>query len=97
MNGRIYDPETGRMLQADPVIQSPYDGQNYNRYSYVLNNPLSLTDPSGFSFWKKIFKPLKMIAIAVATFFTAGQTLTILAPVTCPHFFDPIEVEIMVS
>jgi RHS repeat-associated protein len=80
MNGRLYDPESGRMLQADPIIQSPYDGQNYNRYSYVLNNPLSLTDPTGFSFWKKLWKPFRMIAVAVAAYFTAGQILPYLAP-----------------
>ena len=47
MNGRIYDPLIGRFLSGDPVIQSPEDLQNYNRYSYVLNNPLRYTDPSG--------------------------------------------------
>jgi RHS repeat-associated protein len=48
MNGRIYDPVIGKMLSPDPNVQFPYDGQSYNRYSYVGNNPLSLTDPSGF-------------------------------------------------
>jgi RHS repeat-associated protein len=48
MNGRVYDPELGRMLSADPYVQFAGDSQSYNRYSYVLNNPLSLTDPSGF-------------------------------------------------
>jgi RHS repeat-associated protein len=48
MNGRIYDPVIGKMMSPDPNIQFPYDGQSYNRYSYVQNNPLSLTDPTGF-------------------------------------------------
>lgn len=48
MNGRIYDPVLGRMASADPILQSPFNAQNYNRYSYVLNNPLKYTDPSGF-------------------------------------------------
>ena len=50
MNGRVYDPELGRMLSPDPIIGNPLDGQNWNRYSYVLNNPLKYTDPSGFVF-----------------------------------------------
>ncbi|MCU6433688.1 polymorphic toxin type 28 domain-containing protein [Undibacterium sp. Jales W-56] len=48
MNGRIYDPITARFLSGDPLIQDPINGQNYNRYSYVLNNPTNLTDPTGF-------------------------------------------------
>ncbi len=48
MGGRIYDPAVGRFVQADPLIQAPENGQSLNRYSYVFNNPLSLTDPSGY-------------------------------------------------
>jgi len=48
MNGRIYDPLLGRFLSADPVVQFPGSLQSYNRYSYVMNNPLTLTDPTGY-------------------------------------------------
>jgi RHS repeat-associated protein len=48
MNGRVEDAVTGRMLSADPNIPDPTNAQSYNRYSYVNNNPLTLTDPSGF-------------------------------------------------
>src|SRR5690606_34035162 len=48
MNGRIYDPLLGRFLSADLVVQTPGDLQSYNRYSYVRNNPLRYTDPTGF-------------------------------------------------
>ena len=47
MNGRVYDPVLARFLSPDPLIQSPGDLQNYNLYSYVLNNPLRYTDPDG--------------------------------------------------
>jgi RHS repeat-associated protein len=46
-NGRIYDPVLGRMLSPDNFVQSPYNSQSYNRYSYVWNNPLKYSDPSG--------------------------------------------------
>ncbi|VVH61019.1 hypothetical protein BAZOLSSOX_1410, partial [uncultured Gammaproteobacteria bacterium] len=49
MNGRVYDPQIGRFLSADPHIQDPYNTQSYNRYSYVMNNPLKYTDPSGYA------------------------------------------------
>lgn len=48
MNGRIADGLTGRFLSADPYITNPGGTQFFNRYSYVNNNPLSFTDPSGY-------------------------------------------------
>lgn len=54
MNGRVYDPQLGRFLSADPLVQDPLNGQSYNRYSYVLNNPTNLTDPTGFESEEKI-------------------------------------------
>jgi len=48
MQGRVYDPKLGRFIQADPFVQDASETQSYNRYSYVRNNPLTLTDPSGF-------------------------------------------------
>jgi RHS repeat-associated protein len=50
MNGRVYDPLLGRFLSPDPNIQAATDVQSYNRYSYVLNNPLRFTDPTGYFF-----------------------------------------------
>lgn len=47
MNGRVYDPEMGRFLSADSLVQFATNLQSYNRYSYVLNNPLRYTDPTG--------------------------------------------------
>lgn len=49
MNGRIYDPELGKFLSADPHVQFAADLQSYNRYAYVHNNPLRYTDPTGYS------------------------------------------------
>ena len=47
MNGRMYDPQLGRFLSPDNYVQMPDNSQNFNRYSYCLNNPLKYTDPSG--------------------------------------------------
>ncbi len=65
MNGRLYDPFLGRFCAADPFVQSPNNIQNYNRYTYVLNNPLSLVDPSGH-FFGVIFGFIGSIIGAVA-------------------------------
>jgi RHS repeat-associated protein len=61
MNGRVYDPTLGRMLQADPFIQSPGNTQSYNRYTYALNNPHRYTDPSGY-FFKEIIDVVVVVA-----------------------------------
>lgn len=74
MNGRVYDPELGRFLSADPNVQFSHDPQSFNRYSYVLNNPLSFTDPSGYflkSLSKAVFKFMRkygrtVMAIGIA-------------------------------
>ncbi|MEB0032208.1 RHS repeat-associated core domain-containing protein [Undibacterium sp. RTI2.1] len=47
MNGRIYDPLLGRFMQGDPFIQDPSNLQNFNRYGYCYNNPMTCTDPTG--------------------------------------------------
>ena len=65
MNGRLYDPVLGRFLQADPIIQAPHNAQSHNRYVYVLNNPLSFTDPSGFSAWTQWRAPILALAAAI--------------------------------
>ena len=46
-NARWYDAQLGRFLQADPVIPDPGTPASLNRYSYVHNNPIKHTDPTG--------------------------------------------------
>ncbi len=77
MGGRIYDPTLGRFLQADPHIQSPLNSQSYNRYAYVLNNPMSYADPSGY-FFKSLFKFVKKYwkqIVSIAATFVLGPVL----------------------
>ena len=50
MNGRMYDTHLGQFINADPILQDDENSQNINRYSYVLNNPMKYTDPSGYAY-----------------------------------------------
>ncbi|WP_083195907.1 FG-GAP-like repeat-containing protein [Flavobacterium piscis] len=78
MNGRIYDPKLHRFLQPDNFIQDLSNTQNYNRYSYVLNNPLKYTDFTGESWfsdnWKQLVVMVVVVVVAVVvTYATAGM------------------------
>jgi RHS repeat-associated protein len=52
MGARWYDPALGRWLSADTLVPEPGNPQAFNRYSYVLGNPLGYVDPSGNRHWK---------------------------------------------
>ena len=67
MNGRIYDPILRQFMSPDNYVQDPYNTQNFNRFGYVLNNPLLYTDPSG----ELAFLAVVGIAAAVGILTTA--------------------------
>jgi len=67
MNGRLYDPILRRFLNADQNIQDPHNTQNYNKYGYVMNNPLMYNDPSGEVFVFAMFAAMAPFWGAVAT------------------------------
>src|SRR5690606_28899040 len=59
------NPVQGRFLSPDNYIQDPFNTQNYNRYGYVLNNPLMYTDANG----EFIFTAAVLIGVAVGAYF----------------------------
>lgn len=46
-NARMYSPTLGRFIQPDTIVPDMFNPQSLNRYSYVLNNPIRYTDPTG--------------------------------------------------
>jgi RHS repeat-associated protein len=80
MNGRLYDPSLGRFLSPDANIQFVADLQSYNRYTYVENNPLRYTDPTGYWlsdvgnwFAKTFSNPLTDVELAFSLAICAGS------------------------
>ena len=67
MDGRMYDPVVGRFLSPDPYIQMPDFTQSLNRYAYCINNPLSLTDPTGYNWFGDFFAVAVGIAVGIET------------------------------
>jgi RHS repeat-associated protein len=84
MNARIYDPGLGRFMSADPVVPIPLYMQSLNRYSYVLNNPLALTDPSGTN--------PAAAAVALETVTVTGSN-----PVTAPLAIAIVAVDVALT
>jgi RHS repeat-associated protein len=84
MNGRLYDPKLHRFLQPDNYVQEPYNTQNYNRYGYVLNNPLKFNDPSGEAYSAVAF----VAAVAVSMIVGVLSAVAVEAPITFSSTMD---------
>jgi len=80
---RFYDPEIGRFIQADTVIPEPADGQTFNRYTYVNNNPFKYTDPTGHFIAGLIFALKYLAVICVQNFIPAAFTAVFAYMATC--------------
>ncbi len=89
MNGRVYDPVLGRFLSADPNVQSDTDAQSYNRYSYVSNNPLRYTDPTGYFILDLVKAVLSPITSVLHDFM--GRNATALMMAYLAYSLGPVE------
>jgi len=59
---RYYDSTAARFCSADPLGGQLDDPQTWNRYAYVRNDPINLTDPSGKGFFTWLFDALAILA-----------------------------------
>jgi hypothetical protein len=77
MNGRLYDPKLHRFLQPDNYVQDSSNTQNYNRYGYVLNNPLRYSDPTGEFTWSDLIAAVSIVVGTALVVFSNGAASAI--------------------
>jgi RHS repeat-associated protein len=68
MHARYYSPTAGQFLSVDPKLGSPGNPQSWNRYAYVGNNPINITDPTGQS-WADVKAWVTQTAQSAAIYF----------------------------
>jgi hypothetical protein len=57
MGARWYDAYLNRWISADTIVPDPANPQSFNRYAYVLGNPVLYVDPTGHTKWKPPTSP----------------------------------------
>ncbi|MGA8437823.1 MAG: RHS repeat-associated core domain-containing protein, partial [Candidatus Sulfotelmatobacter sp.] len=62
---RSYANTNGRFLSPDPLEGIVGDPQSWNRYAYVENDPINLSDPSGQGFWEDLGLAIASIFVDV--------------------------------
>ena len=58
LQSRYYNPEIGRFLNADGLLNGNGDILGYNMFAYCSNNPVMFSDANGCGFLKNIIKVL---------------------------------------
>lgn len=80
MHARYYAPALGRFLSLDPAAPDWTQPQTLNRYTYVTNNPITLSDPTGRCFWD---------ACVGETLAAAAAVTAVTAWAVAPNAADP--------
>jgi RHS repeat-associated protein len=91
-HARYYAPYLNRWIQPDTIVPSPGNPQALNRYTYVYNNSLRHTDPSGHGIQEELEKFVKKAGKALAqgwTNFTAGVEVVKGAVTYVPYIVYP--------
>ncbi len=76
LRARYYDPTTGRFISRDPVQGQLAVPQTLNPYSYAINDPINLSDPSG----EQVLELLKACVVKASSLFTKGAPAAVKTP-----------------
>jgi RHS repeat-associated protein len=74
MHARYYNASAGRFLEVDPVDGDPRNPQSWNRYSYVQDNPLRFSDPTGRQVAQTIEVGAFTISVVILTVYIEGPS-----------------------
>jgi RHS repeat-associated protein len=80
-NARYYDPIIGRFISPDGTGQNLNEPQTLNRYSYVQNNPLKYTDPTGHFALRSFLRTALIVAVVVVVVAVVVAAAIIAAPI----------------
>jgi len=74
---RSYATSQGRFQAPDPLEGVVGDPQSWNRYAYVENDPINLSDPSGQGFWDDLASALEdLFSVLSGGTLDSGQSYT---------------------
>lgn len=65
LRARYYVPYLNQFIQPDTIVPDPYIPADWNKYTYVRNNPINYTDPSGHIACKDIISSWRPVFIAL--------------------------------
>ncbi len=73
-NARYYDPTLARFISPDTIVPGVGNPQAWNRYAYVLGNPLRYVDPSGKDHRKAEESTLRKLSTGLMDALLKGDT-----------------------
>ena len=76
LQSRYYNPEWGRFVNADTVINSYGNLENSNMYSYCNNNPVNMCDSEGDFAWLLILGAVAVILLSIPDIIDMAQEAT---------------------
>ncbi|MEZ0112493.1 RHS repeat-associated protein [Catenulispora sp. EB89] len=95
---RWYDPRTGRFISPDPLAGGLYTLGAWNPYSYGMNNPVLMCDPSGLtSIWAIIAIAVVVAIIVVLCVATCGAALAGVTILGCTIAADGVATGTLVA
>jgi RHS repeat-associated protein len=76
MRARYYDPNAGRFLARDTWAYNFQNPVELNRYVYAMGNPVTYTDPSGYTVKEYVLKLKKIAQRTIAALITLQVRIT---------------------